>query len=416
MNYDELFITDRDKIKSIIEQSCYRNQIHYILIIVVNKKIGYEKHKFINYITYQNPRIQTETYKRRWSMDFNNNSPTNSPNKLSTITENNSVNIKIYPEDINGKGLKASSLLTHKVAKPPEEFATLQRTSALEYSSTFLQLPLTSPSPRLSSKFLQSPSPSPRLSPMSSPKSSSKLSSLTRTSSKKISFVSSDEEYEYMEEYLNGLSDEHIIMIAKYYNIYFKNPTITHLLNNKCYTIYQITLIIKWIYGYIDTYIYDELFTHNVKNNTKQQKLEKYMNIQLTPDSFIFTKKRSSLSDPLPILQSTSYYMGENRSLWSRDMFLNDIQSEENNSGQRAECLQTTNSEGDRRSPEEFGHSIDDNIHEENTHPKLPLTIKPSNISQKNDTVSTSKTISQRIYNLLTNICRCFYIFMLHFG
>jgi hypothetical protein len=299
------------------------------------------------------------------------------------------------------------------------------------------------PSPKTSSKSSQSSSPSPR--------TSSKSLILTRSSSRKISFISSDEEYEYIEEYLNGLSNEHIIMVAKYYNIYYKNPLITQLLNEQYHTIYQLTLIIKWIYGYIDSYIYDDILSHNVKNNTKQQQLEKYMNIQLKSDSFIFTKKRLSQINSITSQPMSPYNTGDDRSLWSRDKFIQDFQLEENvsehvsqedsvpsspsttppvdspkeanvpssplpHSGQRAECLLITNSEGDRRSPSEFGQrdSVPSSLlitnpggdlrsqknDQEDTPYELTLTIKPNNILKKKE------TISQRIYHLLAKLLR----------
>lgn len=189
MNYYDLFTIDKERIESIINRSRYCNQIHFILIFVINQKIICEKQYIIDhpiYPVYNKPNNRSEIRKRRWSLDSFN----------------------------------------------------------------------------------------------SSSNSSGENTPISRLSLSNISFISNDDEYECMEEYLNGLINEHIIMIAKYYNIYFKNRLITHLLYTKTNTIHQQTLMVKWIYVHIERYIFERILPIHLKFD-KQIILEKYMEQQL---------------------------------------------------------------------------------------------------------------------------------------
>ena len=259
MNYDDLFIIDKDRIVTIIEHSRYCNQIHYIFIIVINKKIMYEKQYIIDHPIYNKPNDRSEIRNRRWSID-SYNSLIDSPNRLSTIIENYGVKHKISPEENH----------------PADVLVRRKNAPALHTSEvTFGDQGLSAPLPNATT----------------SQKSSSKISFLSsQRLSQKISFISNDEEYEYMEEYLNGLSVEHTRMIVKYYNIYFKNPFITHLLNEKYNTNCQQILMLKWLYGYIDSYIHSESI-HYITKCKKQMILERYMNRQLKSNGYLLSKK-----------------------------------------------------------------------------------------------------------------------------
>jgi len=349
MNYNDLFIIDKDRIVSIIERSHYSNQIHYIIIIVINKKIMNEKQQITNhpiYPIYNKPKNRSEIRNRRWSLDSYNTS-TDSPKKLSTIIENYGGKQKISPED--------------------------------EHTMNNRPVPNNKSSPKSSLSNISFIS-----SQQSSPKSSSNISFISsQRSSQNNLFISTNEEYEYIEEYLYGLSLEHIRMIVKYYNIYFKNLLITKLLNNRNNTHIQQMIMLKWLYGYIDSYIHNESTDlNNIKK--KQKMLEKYMNQQLKPNSYILShlssddilrlnaagsgaRLRPSLVDPSSSFVELS--------------FLFETTSRPS--------VKPSNSPGDRRSPSEF-----------ETNKSFP---------------SDKITISQRIYRLLSKSWKCFSTIILYF-
>jgi hypothetical protein len=223
---------------------------------------------------------------------------------------------------------------------------------------------------------------------------------------KVASRVSSAGEYESVETYLYGLNEIHIRMIAKYYNIFYENSFITYLLDTKNIVNNAKNILFKWLYGNIDEYIYKYPTQTNNKQQHQHQKSIKNSHINLY-------------------------------------------------SGRRAEGLPITNSEGDRRSPEEYGlgclrtpeaFKVDAlrasdpraSYHERDIHlsglmprievksafqptnrilttenPTMVVAVarQPTKLRSINESVPSDKiTLSQRIYRIFSNMWRCFSI------
>jgi hypothetical protein len=217
MNYYDLFITNKKQIEYIVERSHYRNQIHSIFIVVINKKIKYEK-KYIN--EFKKHLCQHQT--------------------LQTTSENE-------PEPEPESEPEPEQLVKH---------ARRSFTNSIYDSSSKYRINIRH---KISPDIEDIPS-----------SSSGDHTSPSELPDKLViggQHVFNDDEYESVETYLYGLNEIHIRMIAKYYNIFYVNSFITYLLDTKNTVNNAKNILLKWLYGNIDEYIYK----HPTQINNKQQ-------------------------------------------------------------------------------------------------------------------------------------------------
>jgi len=83
--------------------------------------------------------------------------------------------------------------------------------------------------------------------------------------------TSNDTEHESVESYLIGLSENRIRIIARYYNIYYKNAFITYVLNGDDIVNNEKNILLVWLYEYIDEYIYKEKIS--VKSHVTEENI-----------------------------------------------------------------------------------------------------------------------------------------------
>jgi hypothetical protein len=60
---------------------------------------------------------------------------------------------------------------------------------------------------------------------------------------------------------LHNLPIEHLIMVAKYHNLYYKNPIFVHVLEKEHVVINQHCTIINWVYDHICVYVYKSQYS-----------------------------------------------------------------------------------------------------------------------------------------------------------
>jgi hypothetical protein len=312
MNYHELFITDTNRIVRNIEHSHYRNKINPVVIVVMNNKIQCDK-KYVN-------EHKKYLHKKHVVKDTSIISHASSPNLSSLITHKPEPKIKknhksfdnllndlscnfnrIIDESAEnirsivsyGKRHTAYSLLTPNASLSPVKLGrkvmpeiesnvyTMFYTSSQDFEGdevagkvggeggeillpheavqTHLVVNLHSVVKRTepqigTERFLHS-----FLGISKSDSENEELVVRRNSASFQRTFVSATNDYDHesAETYLYGLSNMHIKMIARYYNIFYKDTFITYVLSSDHTVSKRKNILLKWISGHIDEYIYD---------------------------------------------------------------------------------------------------------------------------------------------------------------